>query len=217
MELANQQHPCEGLIMTCGCVGESGADIAVETWKLTVNILALSTAGQLTWLQTLKVKPKLLWHLCLCYFFSSWSFFDELDPNGSFSGLDPSGSRGIKILKIYDLTESFDNLGVRICDPIGSLDKPGSLDLWFNRIPDPDPWDRIPRSIFGIHGHVWLCAFVICGWCGIVCVVVMCGSADVFTYAQMWACVRCNWTNNKALSGMIHPAIHWTDSACKNV
>ena len=46
-----------------------------------------------------------------------------------FSGLDPSGSRGIKILKIYDLTESFDNLGVRIGDPIGSLDRPGTQDL----------------------------------------------------------------------------------------
>ena len=70
-ELANQQHPREGLIMTHGCVSESGEDIAVETWKLTVNILALSTAGQLTWLQTLKVKPKLLWHLLVLLFLTA--------------------------------------------------------------------------------------------------------------------------------------------------
>ena len=85
----------------------------------------------------------------------SWSFLMSWTPIGCFPGLDPSGSRGIKILKIYDLTESLDNMGARICDPIGSLDKPGSPDLWSNRIPDPDPWDRIPGSIFGIHGHVW--------------------------------------------------------------
>ena len=24
-----------------------------------------------------------------------------------------------------------------------------------NRIRDPDPWDQIPGSVFGIHGHVW--------------------------------------------------------------
>ena len=28
------------------------------------------------------------------------------------------------------------------------------LDLWSERILDPDPWDQIPGFIFGIHGHV---------------------------------------------------------------
>ena len=29
------------------------------------------------------------------------------------------------------------------------------VDLWSERIRDPDPCDQIPGSVFGIHGHVW--------------------------------------------------------------
>ena len=44
----------------------------------------------------------------------------------------------------------------QIYDPRGSFDKMKSVDLWSHRIPDPDPWDRILGSIFGIHEHVCL-------------------------------------------------------------
>ena len=36
------------------------------------------------------------------------------------------------------------------------------VDPWSERIRDPDPWDQIPGSVFGIHGHI--CWYVLVSW-----------------------------------------------------
>ena len=42
-----------------------------------------------------------------------------------------------------------------IYDSSGSLVRIAYVDPSSHMLPDPDPWYEIPRSIFGIHQHVW--------------------------------------------------------------
>ena len=80
---------------------------------------------------------------------------------------DPYGSRHITESYISDPDGSLALLWRQIYDPSGSVGKLSKLwgsDLWSERIRNPDPWDQIQGSVFGIHGHVCLTPFFSFFW-----------------------------------------------------
>ena len=68
--------------------------------------------------------------------------------------LDLSKSHGKKSSWIHDPIGSDGKFRGWIYDLCGSSDKIECVDLWSGRIPDPDPWDRIPDPFWISSAHV---------------------------------------------------------------